>query len=324
MNFTGTQILETHRLILRPFRMEDTSAMFRNWAGSDEVTEFLTWPTYPSEAAVAEKMAVWAAEADDPKVFRWAITLRALGEPIGSLAAVLNEKTDSVELGWCIGKPWWGQGIMAEAGAAVFAYLFERVGINRIEGRYDMRNGKSGRVMQKLGMTLEGVLRQAGRSNAGISDLAVCSILREEYFARGGALLPEKSCGAVIYARAEGETLFLLERMRKGHVSLCKGHVEGNETELETAAREIREETGLDVTFREGFRKETRYSPHPGSMKTVVFFLAEADQTDAVPQPEEVREILWLPEAEAARTLTYESDREVLRAAAEYLRRNED
>jgi len=125
----------------------------------------------------------------------------------------------------------------------------------------------------------------------------------------------EKSCGAAIFVRTPEGRRWLVERMQKGHSSLCKGHMEGRETEHETAVREIREETGLTVRFLPGFRRTIRYSPYPGCRKTVVFFLAEAEGTETAAQPEEVREILWLPYGEAAAALTHESDRDVLRAA---------
>ena len=324
MQNKGTKTIETHRLILRPFRAEDAPAMFRNWAHDPAVTEYLTWQPHENEAATAALLARWEKEtAEDPAVYQWAIELKSLGEPIGSISAMhVNESVESAELGWCIGRKWWGQGIMPEAGAAVIAYLFDEVGLNRVAARHDVRNPKSGRVMQKLGMTREGVLRQAGRSNAWIVDEAVYSILRSEYAERG-ALIPEKSCGTVIFAEHDGERLFLLERMRKGHISLCKGHVEPGETEHETAAREIREETALTVRFLDGFRESIRYSPFPGSMKTVAFFLARAEATETAPQPDEVSEILWLPEEEARKTLTFDSDADVLRKAAAFLRQSE-
>ncbi len=325
MNPVGTKRIETHRLILRPFRVEDAPAMFRNWASDPAVTEFLTWPPHASEDDTAALLTRWVKEtAENPFYFQWAIELKTIGEPIGSISVVhVNEAVESAEIGWCIGKQWWGRGIMPEAGAAIFAFLFDEVGLNRVAARHDVRNPKSGRVMQKLGMTHEGVLRQAGRCNAGLVDEAVYSILRSEYAARG-ALIPEKSCGAVIFAERDGERLYLLERMRKGHVSLCKGHVEGSETEHETAAREIREETALEeVEFLDGFRETEAYSPYPGCEKTVVFFLARAARTETAPQPEEVREILWLPLKEACGLLSYESDREILRRAAGFLDRKD-
>ena len=136
-------------------------------------------------------------------------------------------------------------------------------------------------------------------------------------------MIREKSCGAVIWNDGAGERRYLVERMVKGHTSLCKGHVEGRETEHETAAREIMEETGLQVVFRSGFREIISYSPYPGCIKKVVFFLAEASGTDVVAQPEEVDHILWLPLEQALDALTHESDRNVLRKADAWLKRKE-
>ena len=129
-------------------------------------------------------------------------------------------------------------------------------------------------------------------------------------------MIHEKSCGAAIFVRRDGQTLWLIEHMRKGHTSLCKGHVEAGETEHDTARREIREETGLAVTFHDGFRERIEYSPYEGCVKEVIFFLAEAEGMDAIPQPEEVASIHWLPLDEALAALTYPDDRRILSAAA--------
>jgi len=132
-------------------------------------------------------------------------------------------------------------------------------------------------------------------------------------------MIREKSCGAVVFRREGGERQYLLEAMRQGHVSLCKGHVEGAETERETARREISEETGLAVAFVEGFRESIEYSPREGVRKSVVFFLAEASGGEMKPQPEEVASLRWSSLSEALAALTYEDDRRVLRAADAFL-----
>lgn len=129
----------------------------------------------------------------------------------------------------------------------------------------------------------------------------------------------EKSCGAVIYTVVDGKRLYLIEIMRKGHASLCKGHVEGTESGHQTAAREIREETGLEVKFVEGFRQTIEYSPYRDCSKMVVFFLACADSTRVMVQEDEVREIEWLPFEEALKKLTFDSDRDVLKQAECFL-----
>ena len=129
----------------------------------------------------------------------------------------------------------------------------------------------------------------------------------------------EKSCGAVVYRFQDGRLFFLVEHMIQGHTSIPKGHVEGNETEAETAVREIREETNLRVRLDTAFRRETRYSPYEGIEKQVVFFAAEALSSDMKNQESEVSSLEWLPSEEAAPAMTYDSDREVLSQAETYL-----
>ena len=132
-------------------------------------------------------------------------------------------------------------------------------------------------------------------------------------------MICEKSCGAVLYYEADGTRVYLVEKMLKGHQSLCKGHVEGNETEHETAAREILEETNLKIRFVDGFRECIEYSPYSDCLKEVVFFLAKAESMNVSAQPEEVPSISWLPFGKAIENLTYESDKAVLQKADDYL-----
>ncbi len=130
----------------------------------------------------------------------------------------------------------------------------------------------------------------------------------------------EKSCGAVIYTEQNGKRFYLVEMMQKGHCSICKGHAEGDESEHQTAEREIFEETGLSVNFVNGFRETIEYSPYENCTKTVVFFLAYANSIDVAVQEEEVREIRWLSIEEAVSALTFDSDREILQKAEEFLK----
>lgn len=129
----------------------------------------------------------------------------------------------------------------------------------------------------------------------------------------------EKSCGAVLFREENTQRYYLVLHSTKGHYTLCKGHVEGSETEQETAIREIREETGLSVRFVSGFRRVIAYSPRPRRMKDVVFFLAEAKPGEVVCQPEEVADAEFLPFWEAMERLTHPSDRETLAAADGFL-----
>ena len=129
----------------------------------------------------------------------------------------------------------------------------------------------------------------------------------------------EKSCGAVVYKIAGGVRVFLIEHMALGHVSIPKGHVEKGETEEQTATREIKEETNLDVKLDTRFRHTVSYQPCPGIRKDVVFFVAEAVSDSLINQECEVSSLEWLPFEEACRAVTYETDRETLEAAKKYL-----
>lgn len=129
----------------------------------------------------------------------------------------------------------------------------------------------------------------------------------------------EKSCGAVIFRENNRSRDYLILTSTLGHTTLCKGHVEGDETEHETAVREIREETSLTVDFVDGFQEVITYAPKPGVTKDVVFFLARLRGGDPVCQPEEVAAIRFLPLDEALAALTHDSDRDTLRKAHAFL-----
>jgi len=130
----------------------------------------------------------------------------------------------------------------------------------------------------------------------------------------------EKSCGAVVYKTENGKMLFLVEHMRLGHTSIPKGHVEENETEAETALREIREETNLEVNLDTHFSHTISYSPRAGVVKDVIFFVAEAKEGEIINQESEVSALEWLPYQEAVSAMTYEDDRETLKKARKYLK----
>ena len=87
-------------------------------------------------------------------------------------------------------------------------------------------------------------------------------------------MIKEKSCGAVVYTAVDGEIKYLLVQMMSGHYAFPKGHVESGESESETALREIKEETDLDVSLDTAFRQSVVYSPYVGCEKEVVYFVA--------------------------------------------------
>lgn len=134
----------------------------------------------------------------------------------------------------------------------------------------------------------------------------------------------EKSCGAVVVRKAgRSFQVLLIQHVNGGHWAFPKGHVEQGETEAETARREIREETGLRVALDTGFRSMTTYCPDRETTKDVVYFMAVPQDDTLSLQREEVRNAGWYSFGEAAKTVTYVNDREVLKSAAAYLQRGQ-
>ena len=182
MKHMGTVKIVTNRLILRRFTMKDVDAMYKNWTSEDEVTKYLTWPTHTGVDVTRTVLEEWNQKYSEPDYYNWGIELKDTEDLIGNIAADRHdEEKETAFLGWCLGTRWWGQGIMPEAARAVLQYLLMEVGYNRVAAKHDSENTKSGRVMQKIGMTREGTFRAGGKNNRGIVDEVHYYMLRDEY-----------------------------------------------------------------------------------------------------------------------------------------------
>lgn len=174
MKHLGTKRLETERLVLRQFALEDADKMYQNWASDPEVTKYLTWPTHESVGVTKRVLSDWVSSYDNENQYQWCIAKKENNEPIGSISVVnMKEKAESFEIGYCISRAYWHQGITSEALRAVMDYLLNEVGARRIESRHDPRNPHSGAVMQKCGLRYEGTRIQADWNNTGICDEAL-------------------------------------------------------------------------------------------------------------------------------------------------------
>ena len=138
----------------------------------------------------------------------------------------------------------------------------------------------------------------------------------------------EKCCGAVVFRKNADQYQFLLIKHKlyneNNYWNHPKGHVEQGETEQQTALREIKEETGLDVTIVKGFREIDHYR-FPSSFdheiidKTVIYFLAEAVSDDLKLCPQEIADCRWLNYQAANDTLSYPGSKKILRTAWDFL-----
>lgn len=131
--------------------------------------------------------------------------------------------------------------------------------------------------------------------------------------------LYEKSCGAIIIHKAnENNYKVLLVKNHNGRYwSFPKGHIEKGETEEETAIREIKEETGLDVEIVDSFREVSDYCPFGKIKKRVVFFMAQTFSTNVVVQKEEIDSYIWVDLFDVHNKCTYDNDLRVIKKARE-------
>lgn len=163
-----SKYIETERLILRKFVFDDYKDMFFNYASHEKVTKFLTWQTHKTfDDSIAFLNNVVLPDYEREYTYRWVIVLKETNKVIGSIDVVnKNLKTMSAELGYVLGDEYWGQGIMPEAGKAVIKYLFDE-GFVRIFALHHVDNLKSGKVMQKIGMSHEGTLKKVALDKFG-------------------------------------------------------------------------------------------------------------------------------------------------------------
>lgn len=192
MEHKGTLVIETERLRLRPFKIDDIEPSFNNWTSDEKVTEFLTWPAHKDKSVTKKVLEDWIARYKEKDFYQWAIELKEIAEVIGTISVVdMDEKTETVHIGYAIGSKWWNQGITSEALKGIIPFFMEEVKVQRIESQHDPNNPGSGKVMEKNGFTFEGTLRKADWNNKGIVDASVYSLLAEEYFNRNPSFIPK-------------------------------------------------------------------------------------------------------------------------------------
>jgi ribosomal-protein-alanine N-acetyltransferase len=171
----GTVTIETIRLILRRFTPDDAYDMFTNWASDPEAVKFLPWGPHESIEVTQRRIRNWTDSYKFDNTYIWAICLKRTNHVIGSISAeILNDPGKSCEVGYCLGRQFWRQGIMTEALRAVMHFLFYEIGYERITARHDILNAASGRVMQKVGMHLDKIMYHVSmRRDKTYSDVAI-------------------------------------------------------------------------------------------------------------------------------------------------------
>lgn len=167
--------------MLRPLRESDAAAVER-LAGDRAVADTtvnIPHP-YPAGAAV-EWIGAHAAAWREGTQHTFAIVERQSGELVGAIGLVVNLAHARAELGYWVGVPWWNRGYATEAARQMLRYAFESLDLNRVQATHFSRNGASGSVMKKIGMTHEGRSRQQFRKWETFEDVERYAILREDW-----------------------------------------------------------------------------------------------------------------------------------------------
>ncbi len=181
MKHLGTKQINTPRLLLRRFTIEDAPKMYGDWASDEEVTRYLLWAAHKSQEETESLLKSWIEDYKNAAAYLWCIEWKETAEPIGSIGVTkMIEQAQLVELGYFISRRYWHQGIATEALQAVMDFFFDEVGVNRVESRHDPRNPYSGKVMEACGMRYEGTRIEADFNNSGICDEVLYGLTRKQ------------------------------------------------------------------------------------------------------------------------------------------------
>src|SRR5687768_15839846 len=183
---TPQPTLDTARLVLRPFTLADAPEVRRYVSERDIAAMTLSIPhPYPDDGA--EKwIGTHAAKYGEGWLASFAITERESGALAGAIGLHVEPAHGRAELGYWIGKPFWGRGYATEAGRAVLRFGFETVGLNKIYAAVFIKNAASDRVLRKLGMKWEGRLREHDLKWDVYEDIDVYAMLLSEWRGGGG------------------------------------------------------------------------------------------------------------------------------------------
>ena len=175
--------IETERLLLRKISLNDASDMFE-YASNPEVSEYTMWSTHTSIEDTKYFIKSLLKMYKKRELVDWGIVHKVEKKFIGTCGFVEWSMTHSrAEMGYAISRKYWNQGYMSEAVNAMMEFGFREMLLNRIQGKCQVHNIGSARVMEKVGMQLEGILRQQLFVKGEYWDLKIYSILRDDFFA---------------------------------------------------------------------------------------------------------------------------------------------
>ncbi len=179
--FSHLPELTTERLTLRKMMVLDAGDMFE-YACRSDVTKYLTWYPHPDRAYTREYLQYLGNRYAAGMFYDWAVIYEPDCKMVGTCGFTsFNCHSDSAEVGYVLNPDYWGKGIVTEALSRVLRFGFEELHLHRIEARFIEENERSRHVMERVGMTFEGVLREALLVKGSYVNVGICSILADEW-----------------------------------------------------------------------------------------------------------------------------------------------
>ncbi len=163
MKHIGTQTIETKRLILRRFELNDAKAMYETWAHDADVSRYTSWQPHKDLHATQAYISNLINQYINPTNYNWVIELKESKQIIGTIDCWPPDG----EVGYCIAKKYWHQGYTSEALLAVIDFMFNKVGLKRLYGVHLVDNVNSGKVMLKCNMIYDGIIKEGTKNNEG-------------------------------------------------------------------------------------------------------------------------------------------------------------
>lgn len=179
--FKDLPILETDRLILRRVALNDVDDMY-HYGSDEEVAKYTSWYIHKNKEDTLVFIRYLLEKYNNQAIAPWGIEEKASGKFIGTIGFVSwDMKNSRAEIGYALSRNFWNRGLMSEAASKIIWFGFQEMGLVRIEARCHLENTGSSRVMEKVGMTFEGILRKHFYAKGIHEDVRMYAVIREEY-----------------------------------------------------------------------------------------------------------------------------------------------
>lgn len=182
----GTQLIDTERLILRPFQYTDDEDMLANWIGDSAIQSLISEPVYTTKEEVKELLDKWIDQYEKQDYYRWAVIEKESGICMGQIAIFLvDNKNHFCEIEYALGSRFHRRGYATEAVKAILEFSFNKVNFHKVQVCHKDGNVASQGVIRKCGFTFEGTLRDFFFMDGKYVSRLYYSMLKSEYMNPG-------------------------------------------------------------------------------------------------------------------------------------------